>query len=340
MSEGNRYETQQDDALGESEEPIPEESQASDGIERARLHKPFRTIDEQIKILNERGLRTDESTRFILEREGYYPVINGYKDLFLDHAAGKRDSDDVFFEGTQFNDIYRLFVFDRDLRTTFMRYFAMAEAALKTICSYVFTEAHAYEKNPYMNVANYCARHQKKGRAPDLIEEFGKAIGQEEGNGQWRKKTYLRHYIEDHDGEVPLWVLMNYATLGQAFRFFCFMEEGMRNDIAKVFSGLYCNSYGVEKRVHPRMLRIAFDHVKDFRNICAHDERLYCARVSPSSDTPVAKVIDDLELLIPKETHERLRNEVTVLVRSLVADVPRVEKGIVDAMGIDSEGLV
>ena len=45
------------------------------------LHKPFKTIDEQIEILNRRGLLTDDSTHLILEREGYYPVVNGYKDF-------------------------------------------------------------------------------------------------------------------------------------------------------------------------------------------------------------------------------------------------------------------
>ena len=212
----------------------------------------------------------------------------------------------------------------------------MAEAALKTICAYKFTEAHPHEKNPYMNVANYRAKYQKKGKAPDLIDEFGKAIGNDKESDQWKKKTYLRHYVEDHDGEVPLWVLMNFATLGQAFRFYCFMEEGMQNGVARVFSSLHKSSYGDDLRVHPKMLRVAYDHVKDFRNICAHDERLYCAKVTPSSDTPVAKVIADLQMLIPREQHEHLISDVRDLVHALVADVPSVGESVLGAMGFTS----
>ncbi len=46
------------------------------------MDKPFKSIDEQIAILESRGLECDNNTRLVLEREGYYPVINGYKDLF------------------------------------------------------------------------------------------------------------------------------------------------------------------------------------------------------------------------------------------------------------------
>lgn len=325
--------TETNGTMAESE--VSNFTKVEESGKNAVLHKPFKTIDEQIEILNARGLQTDNDTRYTLEREGYYPVINGYKDFFLDNEATVKNGNDVYLSGVTFNDVYRLFSFDRDLRTTFMRYFAMAEAALKTVCAYKFTEAHAGEKNPYMNIANYRAKYQKKGKAPDLIGEFGKAIGHDRESDQWRKKTYLRHYVEDHDGEVPLWVLMNFATLGQAFRFYCFMEEGMQNEVAKVFSGLYEDSYGIPKRIYPKMLRMAFDHIKDFRNICAHDERLYCAKVTPSSDTPIAKAIDDLELVIPKEQHERLKEEVRALVGSLVSDIAYFDDGFVKSMGFD-----
>lgn len=39
------------------------------------MDKPFKSIDEQIAILEGRGLECDNNTRLVLEREGYYPVI-------------------------------------------------------------------------------------------------------------------------------------------------------------------------------------------------------------------------------------------------------------------------
>lgn len=52
------------------------------------MDKPFKSIAEQIAILESRGLECDYDTRLVLEREGYYPVVNGYKDLFLDQRDG------------------------------------------------------------------------------------------------------------------------------------------------------------------------------------------------------------------------------------------------------------
>ncbi|MBP3871849.1 MAG: hypothetical protein J6E46_12850 [Faecalicoccus sp.] len=47
--------------------------------------KEFKTVDEQLKILKEKGVffpKTDTPGKF-LEQENYYKVINGYKNLFL-----------------------------------------------------------------------------------------------------------------------------------------------------------------------------------------------------------------------------------------------------------------
>ena len=42
--------------------------------------KPFKTIDEQMSILRLRGMSIEESDRPLLMREGYYSIVNGYKD--------------------------------------------------------------------------------------------------------------------------------------------------------------------------------------------------------------------------------------------------------------------
>ena len=50
---------------------------------RNPMDKPFKTIAEQVSILESLGMRTDEATPLILKREGCYSVVNGYKTLFL-----------------------------------------------------------------------------------------------------------------------------------------------------------------------------------------------------------------------------------------------------------------
>ena len=119
------------------------------------MDKPFKSIAEQIAILESRGLECDYDTRLVLEREGYYPVVNGYKDLFLDQRDGS--GQEVFVKGTKFSDIYRLFEFDRTLRLLMFEYFNKAEAVLKTVCSYRFAMAHKDNPEAYLDRDSYRA---------------------------------------------------------------------------------------------------------------------------------------------------------------------------------------
>ncbi len=116
------------------------------------MHKPFTTIEDQIALLNSRGLQTDSRTSWILEREGYYATVNGYKKPFLDNQARKKDEEDKYREGSSYNDLYKLYLFDRQLRFLLFGMITIAEAILKTVCAYEFTKANPAEKNPYLNI--------------------------------------------------------------------------------------------------------------------------------------------------------------------------------------------
>ena len=269
------------------------------------MNKPFKTIEEQIEILNSRGVKTDENTADILLRESYYSVVNGYKTLFLFHTG----VDEKYKYGTTFNEIYRLFLFDRSLRMLLFKYIAIAEASLKTLTAYTFSEAHKSSHHDYLELGTY----RDDGRYPllagILINEFRTILGVNPKRQSPRLKPYIKHYMDKYK-EVPIWVLMNYLTLGQAIRFYDFQKDSVRFSVADTFARYYQSDNRSEQRIKYRALKMAFDHIKDIRNICAHDERLYCARVSPRSDTTFAQVIEDLSLVLPAIESNRLRNEI------------------------------
>lgn len=271
------------------------------------MDKPFKSIAEQIAILESRGLECDYDTRLVLEREGYYPVVNGYKDLFLDQRDGS--GQEVFVKGTKFSDIYRLFEFDRTLRLLMFEYFNKAEAVLKTVCSYRFAMAHKDNPEAYLDRDSYRTEAGYRKKIDTLIGDFEKVLCRSKKWNSDYKRDYIRHYENNHDN-TPVWILMNYLMLGQAFKFFEFQPESMRNSIAKSFSDLYSETHEVHKRISPRRLRLAYDHIKDFRNICAHDERLFCARVSPSRDVNLVGVLSDLELVLTEGDYKMLRRNI------------------------------
>ena len=83
------------------------------------MDKPFKTIKEQVELLEARGVATDDDTPEVLLREGYYSVVNGYKAPFIDKEKSESAKDDRYLPGTSFADIYALFMFDRELRMLF-----------------------------------------------------------------------------------------------------------------------------------------------------------------------------------------------------------------------------
>ena len=87
--------------------------------------KPFKTYRQQLSILRNRGLliRDGSKAMRILEKEGYYALINGYKDLFLKtDTQGKFKEPEEYRENTTFEDIYYLHSFDRKLRNLMLEY--------------------------------------------------------------------------------------------------------------------------------------------------------------------------------------------------------------------------
>ena len=99
---------------------------------------------------------------------------------------------------------------------------------------------------------------------------------------------------------------MNYLSFGQAFKFYSFQAKSMQNKIAKIFSSLYAGTHKTERRINPEALRLSYDHIKDFRNIRAHDERFYCSCVAKSKDISIRVLCADLETVLAAKNHIEL----------------------------------
>ena len=75
------------------------------------MDKPFKTYRQQLTILRGRNLVIKDGSKAIqiLKNEGYYNIINGYKDIFLDMPQTKQYGDDRYKAGTTFEHIYALY---------------------------------------------------------------------------------------------------------------------------------------------------------------------------------------------------------------------------------------
>ena len=104
--------------------------------------KQFKTYDELLDILVDKGLGIDNRTHAIriLKQEDYYNLINGYKTLFVivDDASKK----ERFKEKASFEEVYSLYAFDRELRTLLLPYLLKFETNMKSSISYHFSSRY------------------------------------------------------------------------------------------------------------------------------------------------------------------------------------------------------
>ena len=91
--------------------------------------KNFLTYEQQIRYLtSEKNLNIQDvnSAKQILFKIGYFPLINGYKQLFKNPVTQK------FKDGTSLKNLYELYSFDNELRTIFLKNILIAERTIKS----------------------------------------------------------------------------------------------------------------------------------------------------------------------------------------------------------------
>lgn len=260
------------------------------------MGKPFLTIRQQVELLEKRGMETDSETPTILRREGYYSVVNGYKDPFIDRGATARASDDRYVRDAKFSDMYALFEFDRSLRELTFHYLIRAESTAKTAVAYCFSDVHR-DRDAYLLQDCYCTRDEyaragmNAARYADEISDLVSILSKTRRNSN---AEFIKHYRDEY-GDVPLWVLSNGLTFGNIEHFFNLMKPDEKASVCKMIVqstnrvGSNLGYLSVDK------VRVALEALVKFRNICAHDERLYCAVVGGRKQINYGRMVWHLE---------------------------------------------
>ena len=232
--------------------------------------KEHKTFNQQLTILRNRGVvvPTNGKPKRFLEQENYYNVVNGYKDLFLIKDSNNLPVEpELYQEGTHFNELKALFLFDRELRILLLKYLLIFENSIKTTVAYEFSKKYP-RKNAYLDIANFVDNDPKK--VLQQISILTKTI-----HDKVDRTGAIKHYIEEH-GEVPLWVLVNFLTMGNIANFYNILTDSTKNIIAKFYTDKYRtqnkdNTFRLSSADLSACLKVA----NLVRNICAHDERLY-----------------------------------------------------------------
>lgn len=292
--------------------------------------KPFLTVKQQVDLLESRGVAVPDrgaAEKFLLT-ENYYTVVNGYRDVFIDP-----DGDgEQYADGVTFDHIRLLYLFDRFLRRDTMDVLMESENIMKTALIYSFCDNYR-DPDAYLDPASYCSRRDYRlGRnyTRNLIRLLGTL---QDIRDNKHHKPYIAHYNSNH-GCLPLWVASKCLTFGNLSAFYDLQTQSVQSKTCAAICRATGKSY-----IKQTELAYAFHTLPDFRNICAHDERLYCARAGKNGDKAFPELFRALRIVLPEERFIEYVNDVRDLIHPLSSELLRIDGMILARMGLTSEML-
>lgn len=214
--------------------------------------KPFLTIEEQIEQLKARGMIfSDEfKARHYLQNLNYYR-LGGYWLLFeSDHSTH------MFKEGTNFDDVLNLYIFDRELRLLILDAIERIEVSIRSTLA--FQLAEAFGSHPHLQPDNFISPLKYSRTLTKLKSEIDRNKGE----------TFIKHHLDKYSDELPpIWVSVEVMTMGQISNWFSNIKE-------RKYRQLIAKYYNLDEKILCSFLH----HLTIVRNTAAHHSRLWNKR--------------------------------------------------------------
>lgn len=219
-----------------------------------------------------------------------------------------------------------------------LKYLVRAEAVMRNSVVYAFCEAYA-TPNAYLSPSSYApagemlfAKVFKGDRERIHQRNMTKLMGVLNAKAAGHAgRPFILHYLDEY-GFVPLWVLANDLTFGNIAHFYQLQRRSVQNGACRIVA----ESSSPGERLTPQKLLRSFSVLVDFRNLCAHDARLYCSKVGRARDLGFDAMIESLALVLPYEEMDSFLAEIADLFREYRGELSHVNPlGLWHDMGFE-----
>ena len=226
--------------------------------------KPFFSYEQQITELRNKGIiiNHDECLRF-LQDVNYYRL----SAFFLPYEGE--------LSGVPFSCIVRLYEFDSKLRALLIPLIETIEIRFRSRIAYMFDERYGAEG--YLEASSFSSRHDHE----TFIEHIKKCVKEN------RQSVVVKHHEEKYCGHYPIWVLIEFFSMGMLSYFFSDMRRADKKALVKSME--YDRS---DKEIESWLRCLTI-----LRNKCAHYSRLYYAVFTSvplfdeGLDSPIARTL-------------------------------------------------
>lgn len=276
------------------------------------VKQPISFAQQAARIQSRGFLLTDTDTCIKFLQEANYYRLSAYLLPF-------RLADGTYIQGIPLARIKRIYEFDSHIRALIFQAIEHIEFYLRTQLSY--DSGHRYGALGYCNPANYSSRHN--------AEKFHQKLQDCIRSNQ--NSLVVRHHMQKYDGNFPIWVMIEYFSMGMLSYFYGDMKPQDQKRIAK-------------QAFHtvPACLRSWLRCVTDLRNRCAHYSRLYFWNFTAIPKTPKSEEysmdrslfsqIMVLKYLYPDRDlwNRSFRVEITALIEAYLPDIDLSHIGFPD----------
>lgn len=222
--------------------------------------KPFKSIDEQIGILQDRGMIIDDASRArnALETIGYYK-LSGYSYPFRRKREGTNEIADEFTEGTTFEQVLAVYIYDETLREATAHELSRTEIAFRALIGHELGKTA-----PHLHLMPHelGPKAWDKDRARPT-EEYRRWIEHYQTQLGTSDEDSVLHYKSKYRGVLPLWVAVQVLDWGALRTLFSFATRNQQEAISEKI------------RITAAELNSWLRCLNILRNICAHHARLF-----------------------------------------------------------------
>ena len=119
-----------------------------------------------------------------------------------------KNADGNYIDNLSFERVYRVYEFDRKLRNLLFSAIEFIEVSLRTRLAHFHSEK--YGPLGYLDASSFNSKHN--------ADKFHQNIEREIENN--KKVLFVKHHIDNYNGQFPLWVISELFTFGMLSYFY------------------------------------------------------------------------------------------------------------------------
>ncbi|UDM70307.1 Abi family protein [Vagococcus fluvialis] len=232
--------------------------------------KYFRNHLELIDLMRSRhiDITDEENAAYILKNIPYYNLINNHKETFSMMDEHRNCNDD--YNNTNFDDIRRVYDFEKEISSILYRYISIIEETLKSMIPHSISDEYGYLQKDYLEEENYKKGDIKNDGNGNHYSDRDKLLRKLNEKHELAYNPSIKHYKTEYQN-VPPWILVNDCTFGELVNWLKLSNDKVKNNVI-----YHCLDESKKDKLDvPSYFFACLYNINEYRNIVSHGGRIF-----------------------------------------------------------------